>query len=111
FTTSGAFHNAGTLLVGDGCTFTSTGAYTQTDGFTTVDGILDAPSPIDIQAGVLGGNGTVNADVTNARRVSPGASIGTLTINGDYEQLSEYGRLVIEIGGTSPGQFDRLAVV
>src|SRR5690606_612077 len=70
FTTSGAFHNAGTLLVGDGCTFTSTGAYTQTDGFTTVDGILDAPSPIDIQTGVLGGNGTVNADVTNARRVS-----------------------------------------
>ena len=37
-------------------------------------------------AGLLEGRGLVNGDVFNSGTVSPGASIGTLTINGNYTQ-------------------------
>ena len=51
----------------------------------------------------------MNGNVFNGGTVSPGASIGTLTINGNYTQNAN-GTLRIEVAGTSPGQFDVLAV-
>jgi len=55
----------------------------------------------------LGGIGTINGNVINAGAVSPGNSPGTLTINGDYTQMSG-GVFNLEIA--SPTVFDQLLV-
>ena len=61
-----------------------------------------------ISAGAtLGGTGTIQGNVLNRGAVSPGNSIGTLTIAGDYQQTST-SSLDIEIA--SPSSFDRLIV-
>ena len=62
-----------------------------------------------VNAGFFQGTGVVNGNVLNNGIVSPGASIGTLTINGNYTQ-SASGTLRIEVAGASPGQYDVLAV-
>jgi len=54
----------------------------------------------------LGGSGTITGNVLNAGCVSPGNSIDTLTIAGDYAQTAT-GSLLIEAGG---GLSDRLAI-
>ena len=62
-------------------------------------------------AGLLGGEGIVNGDVTvDAATVGPGHSVGTLTVKGDFTMGSE-SVLEIEIGGTSAGEFDTLEVL
>jgi len=61
------------------------------------------------------GNGTVNLRSNNegifrnAGRVAPGASPGTLVIEGDYVQTPE-GLLDMEVNSTNPGEFDQLVV-
>ena len=45
----------------------------------------------------------------NVGFLSPGHSPGQITINGDYDQLSQ-GTLVVQIAGTAAGQFDLLSV-
>ncbi len=54
--------------------------------------------PLQLTGGVLGGDGTVDANVANTGgTVAPGSSPGTLTINGDYTQGAG-GTLRAEIG-------------
>ena len=60
-------------------------------------------------AGIFQGTGVANGNVNNGGLVSPGTSIGKLTINGNYAQNAS-GTLRIEVAGSSPGQFDVLAV-
>ena len=55
-----------------------------------------------VNAGFFQGTGVVNGNVFNSGIVSPGASIGTLRINGNYTQ-SASGTLRIEVAGASPG--------
>ena len=55
------------------------------------------------------GGTEVNGNVVNSGIVSPGASIGTLTVNGNYTQ-NRSGSLSIEVAGRSPGQYDLLVV-
>ena len=62
-----------------------------------------------VNAGFFQGTGVVNGNVANSGILSPGASIGTLTINGNYTQ-SASGTLRIEVAGASPGQDHVLAV-
>jgi fibronectin-binding autotransporter adhesin len=58
--------------------------------------------------GTLSGSGQINADVFNdGGTVAPGASPGTLTITGDYDQTPA-GRLEIELGGTAASLYDEL---
>lgn len=52
-----------------------------------------------LENGILGGNGTVTGDITNLGSISPGSSIGTLTINGDLT-LSPSSVLEIEFDGS-----------
>lgn len=59
--------------------------------------------------GTLGGYGRVGGNVFNSGNVSPGNSIGTLTIGGNYTQTNN-GTLTIEISGKKSGQYDVLAV-
>jgi fibronectin-binding autotransporter adhesin len=61
-------------------------------------------------SGRLTGVGTVTGSVDNqSGAVAPGASPGTLTVNGSYTQGAG-GSLEIEIAGTGAGQFDKLVV-
>ena len=62
-----------------------------------------------VNAGSFQGTGVVNGNVVNNGIVSPGASIGTLTINGHYTQNAS-GTLRIEVAGASQGQYDVLVV-
>ncbi len=59
---------------------------------------------------IITGAGTVIGSVSNTGGVvAPGASPGTLTLNGHYTQGAS-GRLEIEVAGPGTGQFDKLAV-
>lgn len=58
-------------------------------------------------AQTLSGNGTVSGDAVIAGTVGSGSSAGTLTFTGDLE-LAAGSEWLVEIGGTSITQFDRL---
>lgn len=59
--------------------------------------------------GFLQGTGAIAGSLINSGIVAPGASVGRLTINGNYTQ-SPSGTLRIEVAGSSPGQYDVLLV-
>ncbi len=66
-------------------------------------GTLDPGDTLNLEAGdSLIGSGTLAADLVNGGTVSPGASPGIITVNGDYTQEAD-GILQIELGGTTPG--------
>ena len=96
---------AGTLIF--------TNPFTAPEG-TTIDlrgGTLTLANPLEIEDGAsLVGAGTLNASLENAGLVSPGNSAGTMTINGDFEQVSS-GDLRMEIYGPQSGlEYDQLVV-
>jgi hypothetical protein len=111
FTREGDFTNAGMMTIGALSTFTVDGLpandYIQTGGSTRVDGTLIATDDVLINAGLLFGTGTIQADeVVLAGMLAPGTSPGTLTITGKYLQQAA-GTLNVEIGGLLAGtQFD-----
>jgi hypothetical protein len=85
----------------------------------TGSGRLDINNNIDttaagvvmVNGGTVGGNGRVNGRLVNSLGiVSPGTSVGTLTVEGNYQQ-SAGGTLNIELGGTAVGQYDQLRVI
>ena len=111
-TFSGVFADAanggpGNLLISDS---TSTGGIIRLNGPSTYSGTTTVKSgTLEINgsirsnttietSGTLQGSGVIDGDVSNAGTVSPGNSIGTLTINGNYTQTSD-GRLELEING------------
>lgn len=57
---------------------------------------------INIQGGLLEGNGTISANVTDAAILSPGLSAGTLTISGDLT-VTATSQFKLEIGGVTQG--------
>jgi hypothetical protein len=66
---------------------------------------------ITVNGGHVGGNGRINGRLTNTGgNVSPGINVGTLTMEGNFQQNAA-GTLNIELGGTAAGQYDRLEVV
>ena len=87
------------------------GGFAQTGGLTSLaGGGLASTSRMEILGGTVAGSGTIVADLNNAGgRVSPGASIGHLILDGDYSQGQD-GILLIEIGGTAPGEYDVLEI-
>jgi outer membrane autotransporter protein len=58
-------------------------------------------------AGFFNGTGVVNGSVTNSGTIAPGASVGQLTVNGNYTQTSS-GSYEMEVAGSN--SFDRLVV-
>jgi phage baseplate assembly protein gpV len=127
FTNAGTLRKsagAGTALFAAGINFTNSGTveaqagklefasdYTQSAGTTRLNGgNIAAGGPFNIAGGSLVGVGTVFANVSNAGVVAPGASPGSLTVSGNYTQMSA-GVLNIEIGGPLAGtQHDSLVV-
>ncbi|MHC4414314.1 MAG: hypothetical protein ACYS0G_03420, partial [Planctomycetota bacterium] len=99
----GAFAGSdGTVLV-DGAGSSWTSAFSLTIGsfgtgslVVTNSGTVAAPHMTISDSGDVGGDGILDADVLSEGVVSPGLSVGTLTVQGDYEQDAS-GRLEIEL--------------
>jgi autotransporter-associated beta strand protein len=88
-------------------------------GDTNIRGVLQVDGSITSNTfvrgtGTLAGTGTINAGVSNLRgRVSPGGALaapGTLTVVEDFTQ-TQFAALMIQIAGTSDGQFSVLNVL
>jgi filamentous hemagglutinin family protein len=133
--TGSSLANAGTFKVAsggsvvmNGSTLTNTGAIQVLDGsmqvnggFPTNAGTLQVDTGTTFatggnaltNAGVVKGTGTIDlsgATLTNSGTVSPGASPGTLVINGNFTQTPA-GTLNIELGGVQQGiTYDLLQV-
>ncbi len=105
------FSNTGNILISAGTVrFSST--FTQTGGLLDVATGATArfDTPLAFAAGTLRGGGTVVADITNSAFISPGNTLGTLTINGNLTLLGT-SHLQFDIAGTSQGtNYDYLAV-
>ena len=105
-----ALTSSGSVVVHPGATLSAQGGYTQLAGSTDLaGGVFGSPSAVDLQGGTLLGTGTVAGSLQSAGTVAPGASVGTLTVTGNYDQLPG-GELQIEVSGTAPGEADVLAV-
>ena len=123
-----AFANTGTVAIRDGSRLTSTGTYTQStagavtsvvdtspeivpdeDLTTTTARLVAGGSGVQVDGGLLGGNGLVTGNVVNAGGVvDPGTtSVGTLTLGAAYTQLDGG---ALDLAVATPTDRDRLAV-
>ncbi|MGD9690849.1 MAG: hypothetical protein AB7K52_15095 [Phycisphaerales bacterium] len=111
---AGPFSTAGSVVVNPGRLIHRTsGTWVQNGGSVTVNGELQVDAGnYDLQAGALRGTGLVDANVDNsAGTLAPGASAGTLTIEGNYTQ-GAMGTLEFEVGGImDPSQNDTVNVI
>jgi autotransporter-associated beta strand protein len=98
---------SGTLILAGANTYT--GDTNVNRGVLQVDGSITSNTFVN-HGGTLSGTGTVNGNVTNFGRVSPGDAPGMLTIVHNYTQ-AEYATLMIQIAGVSPDQFSVLNVL
>jgi autotransporter-associated beta strand protein len=75
-------------LSGNNASFTGQTAVNQGD--LVVNSTLGGS--LNVVGGILSGSGTIlgNVDIASAGTISPGNSIGTLSINGDYQQEGAY---------------------
>jgi autotransporter-associated beta strand protein len=76
----------------------------------TVNGESE-PLYIDTTDQIVSGSGILGNDLvlSGGASMMPGSSAGTFTVDGDYTQLLN-AIMQIELGGTSPGTYDRLIV-
>jgi len=104
------FTNAGTINANSG-TLRFNGVFTQTSGFTILNGgDLASSNGLNVQGGTLKGKGTITGSVFNGGTVAPGLSPGILTITGNFSQTAA-GALAVEINGLTAGtQYDQLVV-
>jgi autotransporter-associated beta strand protein len=100
--------SSGTLTLGGTNSFTSPVAVS--NGTLLVNGSVSGAGQFTVVSGTLGGMGSIAGSVIqNGGSVSPGISIGTLTILSGYTNTA--GSLDIQISGTTPGTgYDVLAV-
>jgi len=115
FTNNGSFiKNTASTTTTMNIPFTNNGTVQVTAGelvFMLNGGTYDPGETLNLGSGeVLAGSGTVAANLVNGGTVSPGASPGVITVDGDYTQL-ETGVLEIDLGGTEAGtEYDQLVV-
>ena len=106
----GLIHNIGTLT-NNGEINGVGGTYLQTEGSTDINGTMTSDIII-IQGGTLSGNGIINGDtiIGNGAILTPGNSLGGLTIFGDL-LLDSASVTEIELGGLIAGtEYDYLDV-
>src|SRR5262249_24551907 len=87
-TTAGDLRNAGAVTIDASSALAVGGSYLQTAGSTTLNGMLTAPTVVDIQGGTLSGAGTVHGNLQNEGSILVGSAtaVGTLTVTGNYTQ-------------------------
>jgi autotransporter-associated beta strand protein len=102
--------------IGSG-TFILSGANTYTGNTNVNRGVLQVDGSITSDTfvnprGTLAGTGSINGNVTNNGTVSPGSAgaPGLLTVVGHYTQ-TQFATLMIQIAGTSTGDFSVLNVL
>jgi autotransporter-associated beta strand protein len=98
---------SGTLILTGANTYT--GDTNVNRGVLQVDGSITSNTFVN-HGGTLAGTGTINGNVTNSGKVSPGDSPGVLTVAGNYTQ-TQYAALMIQIAGVSTDQFSVLNVL
>jgi fibronectin-binding autotransporter adhesin len=108
----GSLSASAQVSIGASSTLTTAGSYSQSAGVTTLDGStskLAASGGVRLDSGRLTGNGTIQGDLTNAAKVTPGgAGQATLTVTGAYVQHPA-GILEIDLGPLA-GATDVVAV-
>jgi len=116
---NGIFNTFGTLGPG----FTNTGSYVQNgpQSATYVGAIFSTTTPLQINGGLLSGDGIIQGDVNMSGTLHPGtapfpsgcynpSSCRLLTIQGNYQQFG-VGTFYAELGGTVAGyNYDQLAI-
>ena len=106
--------NTGTIDIASGFTLQLNNSFTQTAGTTTLNngGNINSTPTLNFNGGTLTGTGTITGNVNNSGTISPGNSIGTLTINGDLT-LNSSSVLEIEISntGTAGTNYDLINVL
>ena len=78
-------------------------------GTLLLNGVNTNAGATAVNAGTLGGAGTIAGDLNNASVVAPGTSPGVLTVAGNYTQTAA-GTLQLELNGAAGTEHDRLAV-
>lgn len=100
--------NGGAICLADGAVLRIAGTLTVEPGAENVCG---RGGVVEVAAGgAFAGDGKVEGAVTNlAGTVRPGSSPGLLSVGGDFAQEA-LGTLAIEVEGSAPSKFDRVAV-
>ena len=113
----GLLNNDGILGIDTPASIEGNGQFIQREGKTIVSGLLQQPT-LDIQGGVITGEGTLMGDVIidRAAKLAPGidntivdgSELGKLTVDGG---IGINGSLMIEIAGIETGSYDELDVM
>jgi hypothetical protein len=107
------FNNTGTLDIRQGrLRFTNVWSQTQGSTLLAAGTTLESSNPVEVSGGVLSGTGSIkgNLVVTNGSTILPGGGlVGELVITGNYSQDAT-STLIVDIGGTAAGAFDRLSI-
>ena len=106
-----SFFNGGLLTVESGATLSLNGPITQAGTIRLNGGTITTLQTLRLVISPLSGSGTINGNVSDSNApISPGASAGIITINGQLSLLNN-AKLVMEIGGLTQGtEYDYLAV-
>jgi len=117
-TFSGTIDGAGSLVKSGTGNLILTGTHTYAGDTTieagrlSVNGTLDGTSTVYIQAdGILGGTGTILADVVNDGTIAPGNSIGTMTVANFTSNSGSIHEVEINNTGTARGVNSDLLIV
>lgn len=111
YTRTGNLTNSGQIRIGTGTDLTVSGRLRQIidAAICSVEGTLTSPDTLRFDRGFVRGNGRIIGNVHNQGTVQPGASIGHLTIQGNYRQRTN-GTASFELGGTATGASDLLEI-
>jgi uncharacterized repeat protein (TIGR01451 family) len=106
------FGNSGAMKALSG-TINFQGDYFQDDGSTTLGpGNIQSAFPMDIEGGIVDGNGTITGDLDNYGEVKPGTAtaVGTINISGNFEMGASPGGGAVDIKIANATSFDQLNI-